>query len=116
MIVSVNNGNIRFNASCTFGGACAVALMSYARGRIELGAANYIIDVAMTFSYFAGCSLHSTMAVNPGAKFSGSGADMASSGKKYEVAGLSAIHSGGGGPELFPGNRSGSHDATSAYF
>jgi hypothetical protein len=116
MILSLNNGNIRFNASCTFGGSCAVALMSYARGRIELGAANYIIDGAMSFSYFAGCSLHSTIAANPGARFSGSGSGMASAGKKYELAGLSAIHSGGGGPDLFPGNQSGAQDATSAYF
>jgi hypothetical protein len=74
-----------------------------------------VIDEPMSFSYFAGCSLNSVIAVNPGASFSGSGAGSASSGKKFEMEGLSAIHTGGGGPDFFPGNQNGSKDATSFY-
>ena len=114
-VVAVNNGNVRFNASCTFTGSCIAALLSYGRGRIELDAVNYMIDGPMTFSYFAGCSLHSTILVNPGATFTGSGAGEASSGKKFEMEGLSAVHTSGGGPDFFPGNQAGSKDATSFY-
>jgi hypothetical protein len=115
MIVALNNGNIRFNASCAFGGSCIAALSSYARGRIELGAANYVIDSPMNFSYFAGCSLHSTIMVNPGAVISGWGAGASSSGKKFELAELSEIHSGNGGRDFFPGDQGGTKDATSVY-
>jgi hypothetical protein len=112
---SVNNGNVRLNAACTFKGTCTAVLSAYAKGRIELNASVYTIDGPMTFAYFAGSSLSSMIAVNPGASFVGAGAGIMSTGKKFLVAGVSSIDAGGGGIDFFPGNSAGTTDPTSHY-
>ncbi|HMH53248.1 MAG TPA: hypothetical protein VK548_23630, partial [Candidatus Acidoferrum sp.] len=88
-IRSVNNGNIRFNAPCTFSGDCTAVLSAFSRGRIELGATVYTV-APMKFQFFAGASINSSIVVNPGARFTGAGMT-GSRGKRYEASAVSSI-------------------------
>lgn len=113
-IRSVNNGNIRFNAPCTFSGECIAVMSAFSRGRIELGATVYTVT-PMKFEFFAGASLNSSIAVNPGARFTGSGTGAGSKGKQYDSSAVSSIDTGGGGANFFPGHVPGTVDRTSHY-
>lgn len=113
--VQASDAKVRFNAPCWFGGNCSVSLQAGANGLIELNGNEYTIDGSNVFQVFAQAARNSTILVNPGASFIGSGAGGASAGKRYQAVAGGVIETFGQGETFFPGNQQGEKDATSYY-